>query len=110
MLRRQSIRSLIHVKDRVSFPWNQIYLLVVIRSKESEIPKFLECMYIAESLKRSKHIEEITKKITVGISALKQLRDFASLDVFVSVYNALIMPHFHNCEAYRTLCLLGDHG
>ena len=39
-----------------------------------------------------KHIEDISKKITAGISALKRLRD-----VLVSVYNALIMPHFDYC-------------
>ena len=44
MLRRQSICSSVHVKDWLSFPWNQIYVLGVIRSKESEIPKFLECI------------------------------------------------------------------
>ena len=54
-------------------------------------------MYIDESLTWSKHIEEIAKTITVGISALKWLRDFASRDVLVSVYNALIMPHFDYC-------------
>ena len=51
-------------------------------------------VYIYESLMRSKHIEEITKTITAGIGALKRLGDFASRDVLVSVYNALIMPHF----------------
>ena len=50
-----------------------------------------------ESLTCGKHIEEIIKKITAGISALKQRRDFASRDVLVSVYNALIMPHFDYC-------------
>ena len=54
-------------------------------------------MYIDESFTWSKHIEEITKKITAGTSALKRLRDFASRDVPVSVYNALIMPHFDYC-------------
>ena len=51
-------------------------------------------VYIDESLTWSKHVEEITKKITAGNSALKRLRDFTSRDVLVSVYNALIMPHF----------------
>ena len=43
-LRRQSMCSSVHVKDCLSFPWSQIYVLAVIRSKESEIPKFLECI------------------------------------------------------------------
>ena len=52
---------------------------------------------IDESLTWSKHIDEITKKITAGISALKRLRDFASRD-------ALIMPHFdYCCEVWDSL-------
>ena len=51
-------------------------------------------VYIDESLSWSKHIEEITKKITARISAQKRLRDFASRDVLVSVCNALNLPHF----------------
>ena len=80
-----------------------MYVLGVIRSKESEIPKYLG-VYVDESLTWSKHIEEITKKITAGISALKRLRGFASRDVLVSVYNALIMPHFdYCCEVWDSL-------
>ncbi|XP_044173114.1 uncharacterized protein LOC122957200 [Acropora millepora] len=61
-------------------------------------------VYIDESLTWSKHIEEIAKTITAGISALKRLRDFASRDVLVSVYNALIMPHFdYCCEVWDSL-------
>ena len=61
-------------------------------------------MYIDQSLTRSKHIQEITKKITAGISALKRLRDFASRDVLVSVFNALIMPYFdYCCEVWDSL-------
>ena len=60
-------------------------------------------VYTDESLTWSKHIEEITKKVTAGISALKRLRDFASGDVLVSVYNVLIMPHFYCCEVWDSL-------
>ena len=57
-----------------------------------------------ETLTWSMHIEEITKKITAGISALKRLRDFASRDVLVSVHNALIIPHFdYCCEVWDSL-------
>ena len=59
-------------------------------------------VYIDESLTWSKHIEEITKKIRAGISALKRLRDFASRDVLV--YNTLIIPHFdYCCEVWDSL-------
>ena len=54
-------------------------------------------VYTDESLAWSKHVKEITKKITAGISALQQLRDFESQDILVLVCNALIMPHFDYC-------------
>lgn len=61
-------------------------------------------VYIDESLTWSNHIDEIAKTITAGISTLKRLRDFASRDVLVSVYNALIMPHFdYCCEVWDSL-------
>ena len=62
----------------------------MIRSKELDDTKILG-VYVDESLRWSKHIEEIAKTITAGISALKRLRDFAGRDILVSVYNALIM-------------------
>ena len=97
MLRRQSIRSSVHVKDWLSFPWNQMYVLGVRDTK-------ILGVYIDESLTWSKHIEEITKKITAGISALKRLRGFASRDVLVSVYTVLIMPQFdYCCEVWDSL-------
>ena len=68
-----------------------MFVLGVIRSKGSEIPKYLG-VYIDESLTWSKHIEEITKNITPGISALKRLRDLSS-----QVVLALIMPYFNYC-------------
>ena len=92
----QSICSSVHVKDWLKFAWNQKYILGVIRSKESEIPKTF--FYIDEPLTWSKHIEEISKTITAEIRALKRLKDFASRDVLVSVCNALIMPHFDYCR------------
>ena len=102
MWRRQSICSSVHVKDWLSFPWNQIYVLRVIQSRVRDT-KILG-VYIDESLTWSKHIEEIAKTITAGIRALKRLRDLASRDVLVSVYNALIMPHFdYCCEVWDSL-------
>ena len=79
------------------------YVLRVIRKKVKDNKILL--VYIDESLMWSKHIEEITKKITAGISALKRLGDFVSRDVlvsvivsnYVSVYNAPIIPHFDYC-------------
>ena len=87
----------VHVKDWLSLEPN-----ICIGSdpiKRVRNTKILG-VYIDESLTWSKHIEEIAKTITAGISALKRLRAF----VLVSVYNALIMPHFdHCCEVWDSL-------
>lgn len=48
-------------------------------------------VYIDEFFMWSKYIEEIIKKIIVGISVLKWFRGFVSWDVFVFVYIVLIM-------------------
>ena len=79
-----------------------MYVLGVIRSRVGDT-KILG-VYIDESLTWSKHIEEISQMITAGISALKRLGDFASRDVLVSDFNALIMPHFdYRCEVWDSL-------
>ena len=39
-------------------------------------------------------MDEISKKISSGISALKRLRAFVPYDVAKTIYNALIQPHF----------------
>ena len=64
-----------------------IYVLGVSRIKRVRDTNILG-VYIDESFTWSKHIEEIAKTITAGISALERLRDFASRDVLVCVYNA----------------------
>ena len=58
-------------------------------------------VYIDEPLTWSKHIEEIAKTITAEIRALKRLKDFASRDDLVSVYNALIAWKISASEGYR---------
>lgn len=101
--------------------WRRQYMLIGSRQRLAELPlepnicigsdpikrvrdtKILG-VYIDESLTWSNHIDEIAKTITAGISTLKRLRDFASRDVLVSVYNALIMPHFdYCCEVWDSL-------
>ena len=44
ILRRQSIYPSVHIKDWLTFPRNRMYVLRMIRSKKSEIKKFLECI------------------------------------------------------------------
>ena len=46
----------------------------------------------------SKHVDEISKKVSSAIGALKRVRPFIPTDVAVQIYNALILPHFDYCS------------
>ena len=41
--------------------------------------------------------ENICRKITSGISALRRLRDFVDRQTLLSVYNAIVRPYFDYC-------------
>ena len=41
-----------------------------------------------------KHIEEISKKVSSAIGALKRVRPFISKETASQIYNALILPPF----------------
>ena len=45
-----------------------------------------------------KHVEEIFKKVSSAIGALKRVRPFISKETAIQIYNALIMPHFDYCS------------
>ncbi|KAL9972135.1 hypothetical protein ACROYT_G018388 [Oculina patagonica] len=45
-----------------------------------------------------KHVEEICKKVSSAIGALKRVRPFVSKGTAIQIYNALIMPHFDYCS------------
>ena len=47
----------------------------------------------------SKHVDEICKKVSSAIGALKRVRPFISTDVAVHTYDALILPHFDYCSS-----------
>ena len=53
---------------------------------------------IDAQLSRSKHVDEICKKASSAIGALKRVRSFISTDVAVQIHNALILPHFDYCS------------
>ena len=46
----------------------------------------------------SKHVEEICKKVSSAIGALKRVQLFMSKGTAIQIYNALIMPHFDYCS------------
>ena len=49
---------------------------------------------IDAQLSWSKHIDEICKRASSAIGALKRVRPFIPTDVAVQIYNVLILPHF----------------
>ena len=46
----------------------------------------------------SKHVDEICKKASSAIGALKRVRPFIPTDVAVQIYHVLILPHFDYCS------------
>jgi len=46
----------------------------------------------------SKHVDDICKKVSSAIGALKRVRPFISKAITIQIYNALIMPHFDYCS------------
>ena len=57
-----------------------------------------------ENLSWKKHIENVVKKVTSGIGAMRRIRDFVDRETLSSIYNALIRPHFDYCiEVWDTL-------
>ena len=53
---------------------------------------------IDAQLSWSKHVDEISKKVSSAIGALKRVRPFIPTDVATQIYNALILPHFDYCS------------
>jgi len=51
-------------------------------------------LIIDDRLSWSKHVEEISKKVSSSIGPLKRVRPFISTKTAVQIYNALTLPHF----------------
>ena len=45
-------------------------------------------------------VEEICKKVSSAIGALKRVRPFISKETAIQIYNALIMPHLDYCSPF----------
>lgn len=48
---------------------------------------------IDDRLSRSKHVDEILRKVSSAIAALKRIRPFISVNIAIQINNALILPH-----------------
>ena len=53
---------------------------------------------IDEHLSWSNHTGELSKKISLGIGALKRIRPYISERTALQIYQALILPHFDYCS------------
>ena len=59
---------------------------------------------IAETLSWCKHIDNISKKISLGIGALKRVRRFIVTHSATNIYQVLIEPHFmYYCSVWDGL-------
>ena len=50
------------------------------------------------------HINEISKKIASGISAIKRIRYFLPFEILLNVYSSLVQPHFDYCNVVWGNC------
>ena len=53
---------------------------------------------IDDRLSWSNHVDEICRKVSSAIGALKRIRHFISAITALQIYNALILPHFNYCS------------
>ena len=59
---------------------------------------------IDDKLSWNKRIDKVAKKVASGIEALRKIRDFVHQQTLISVYHALINPHFDYCsEVWDTM-------
>ena len=59
---------------------------------------------IDDRLSWHSHIDKVAKKVTSGIGAIRKFRDLVDRETLISVYNALINPHFDYCsEVWNTI-------
>ena len=72
---------------------------VVIENKQ--IKQVHECktlgVTVDQNLSWKSNTENICRKITSGISALRRLKDFVDRQTLLSVYNAIVRPYFDYC-------------
>ena len=78
-------------------------LNVVIENKT--VKHVIECKTLGVTLDQhlswKSSTENICKKITLGISALRRLKEFIDRKTLVSVYNAIVRPYFDYCCEVR---------
>ena len=61
-------------------------------------------VYVDENLSWNIHIDKIARKIASGIGIMKRSRPFVSFEVLLTIYNALVQPHFDYCSVVWGNC------
>ena len=61
-------------------------------------------VYIDENLTWNVLIENLSKKISSGIGALKRIRPFVPHKTLLFIYNSLVKPHFNYCNVVWGSC------
>ena len=56
------------------------------------------CLTIDDRLSWSSHINEVCKKVSLAMGALRHIRPFISQSAAMQIYNALIQPHLDYCR------------
>ena len=86
------------IKERLSVQCDDVEIKIddqIIKRVDHTNPSGLT---IDAHLSWSKHVEEICKKVSSAIGAIKRVRPFISKGTAIQIYNALIMPHFDYCS------------
>jgi exonuclease III len=72
-----------------------------VEIENKQIKQVHECktlgVTVDQHLSWKSNTENICKKITSGISALRRLKDFVDRQTLLSVYNAIVRPYFDYC-------------
>ena len=80
-------------KRKVIFPDLKINNITIDKVTDF---KFLG-LIISSNLKWNKHIDHISIKVSKVIGIMFRLKYIVPCDVLQTLYNSLIMPHFHYC-------------
>ena len=62
---------------------------------------------IDQNLKWDDNVQMISKKVASGISAIKHVRNFVPHETLLTIYRALVQPHFNYCSAVWGNCNKG---
>lgn len=59
---------------------------------------------VDEQLKWKSHIGTVVTKVSKGIGMIRRMKDFVPQNTLISVYNAIVLPHFDYCSLVWDTC------